>query len=86
MAQDWGMQHGKLSNVYCNTFYNKPLCHSLLFQIQWPTGFELTIHDLGAKFKVSRRNIFQETKKLQTVIISRAQIYTKLPQIALNFT
>ena len=45
MAQDWDMLHGKLSNVYCSTFYNKPLCHSLLFQIQWPTGFELTTRD-----------------------------------------
>ena len=44
------------------------------------------IHDSWVKSKVSRANIFQETKKLQMVIISLARIYTKIPQAAQNFT
>ena len=44
------------------------------------------IRDSRVKFKVSRTNIFQETKKSRIVIISRAPIYTKIPQTALNFT
>ena len=42
------------------------------------------IRDSRVKFKVSRANIFQETKKSEIVIISR--IYTKIPHAALNFT
>ena len=38
------------------------------------------ICDSRVKFKVSQTNIFQETKTSQTVIISQAQIYTKIPQ------
>ena len=44
------------------------------------------ICDLQVKIEVSRINIFQETKKSQIVIISQAQIYTKIPQTAPNFT
>ena len=44
------------------------------------------ICDSQVKFKVSRSNIFQETKKSQIAIISQARIYTKIPQTAVNFT
>ena len=44
------------------------------------------IHDSRVKFKVSQTSIVQQTKKSQIVIISRARIYTKIPQTALNFT
>ena len=49
--------------------------------------FELTTfnHDSQVRFKVSRTNIFQETKKSQIIIIWQVQIYTKIPQTALNF-
>ena len=50
------------------------------------TGFELATRDLRVKFKASQTNIFQETKKSQILIISRARIYTKIPQTTLNFT
>ena len=43
------------------------------------------VRDSGVKSKVSRMSIFQETKKLRIVIVSQAQIYTKIPQTALNF-
>ena len=43
------------------------------------------IRDSQVKFKVSQTNIFQENKKLQIIIISQAQIYTKIPQAAQNF-
>ena len=43
------------------------------------SGSELAIRDLWftSQIKVSRTNIFQETKKLRISIISRARIYTK---------
>ena len=49
--------------------------------------FELTTfdHDSQVRFKVSKTNIFQETKKSQIIIIWQVQIYTKIPQTALNF-
>ena len=43
------------------------------------------IRDSRVKFKVSRTNIFQESKKSRIIIIPQAQIYTKIPQTALNF-
>ena len=44
------------------------------------------IHDSCVKFKFSQTTVFQESKKSPIVIVSRAQIYTKIPQTALNFT
>ena len=43
------------------------------------SGSELAIRDLWftSQIKVSRTNIFQETKKLRISIISRARIYAK---------
>ena len=43
------------------------------------------IRDSRVTFKVSQTNIFQETKKSQIVIISRARVHTKIPQTELNF-
>ena len=37
------------------------------------------IHDSQIKFKVSKINISQETKKSQILIISWARVYTKIP-------
>ena len=50
--------------------------------------FELTTRDSDSlvKFKVLQTNFFQETKKSRTVIISRAENYTKIPQTSVNFT
>ena len=53
---------------------------NLSFEIKLTPGFELTT--CGSLFT----SIFQETKKLRIAIISRAQIYTKIPQVALNLT
>ena len=49
--------------------------------------FELTTFDRDSqvRFKVSKTNIFQETKKSEIIIIWQVQIYTKIPQTALNF-
>ena len=46
----------------------------------------LVIRDSRVKFEVSRKNILQETTKSPIVITSRARIYIKIPQTALNFT
>ena len=60
---------------------------AVIAQILITPAFELilVICDSRVKFKVSQTNIFQETKKSQIVIISRAQICTKNPQTTLKF-
>ena len=48
-------------------------------------SYGLMIRDSRVKFKVSRTNSFQKTKKSQNVIVPWARICTKIPQAELNF-